>query len=164
MNEFQRLFWAQARAEFDLYLHLRGHGDRPRHLLHLLQMASKKLAKAYFWRRKKPPRKTHAFFESLMRTLKSRTDLVELFGFRTTAQFQAAIKAMTPLALELEELAPDQAGDGPNPEYPWPPDEPAFTPVECDFPTWKKLTEEATGKHLLQFLETAIETFPRWDA
>jgi hypothetical protein len=44
------------------------------------------------------------------------------------------------------------ADNGPNPEYPWPPDAPTATPVEFEFPIWQELTETSYGRTLISLI------------
>jgi hypothetical protein len=66
MNRIQDLWWQQARSDHQLFTSLRGTGCAQCHLLHYLQMATEKIAKAYFWRSGSAPPKSHAGFAQLM--------------------------------------------------------------------------------------------------
>jgi hypothetical protein len=55
MNNFQKLWWQQARSDLAVLALLRRHDICPCHQLHYLQMVTEKLAQAYFWRSKSPP-------------------------------------------------------------------------------------------------------------
>jgi hypothetical protein len=66
------------------------------------------------------------------------------------------IRKGIPLAEAVEDLAPTLAGDGPNPEYPWPQDAPRIAPAEHIFGIWKELQETAAGR---QFLGTFAHLF-----
>src|SRR6056297_2502413 len=51
MNEAQRLWWVQAKSDFEIFELLRGEGVAACHSLHFLQMSTQKIAKASFWGR-----------------------------------------------------------------------------------------------------------------
>ena len=131
MNGYQTLWWEQARSDHAVLVLLRQQGAAACHQLHYLQMVTEKLGKAYFWRsRTAPATKSHAGFVAFMRFLGSvrvteRQQITNVFAFKRFEDFQNWIRAVLPLAYQLERLAPALAKDGPNPEYPWPPECPA---------------------------------------
>ena len=92
----------------------------------ILQMVTEKLGKAYFWRIARPPRTTHASFVRFIQALGDRRTpgidrIAELLGFGRPRELENWIRKVTPLAYDLERLAPDLAGvNNPNAEYPWP--------------------------------------------
>jgi hypothetical protein len=53
----------------------------------------------------------------------------------------------------LQDMAPALAGDGPNPEYPWPRDMPEQSPVGYSFPVWEQLIDTSSGRQLIQLLD-----------
>jgi hypothetical protein len=73
--------------------------------------------------------------------------------------FQKWIRSILPIAYEVERLSPDLANDGPNPEYPWPHDQPRTAPVTHEFAVWQSL-KSGSGRYLLRFVHTAIKRFP----
>ncbi len=75
--------------------------------------------------------------------------------------FREWIKDASDLAYELERLAPALAGDGPNPEYPWPRDNPEHAPVEHDFQTWRHM-QSASGHCLWIMIDKVLENFDEW--
>jgi hypothetical protein len=83
-----------------------------------------------------------------------------LFGFARFEDFQQWSRSATSLASEIESLAPALAGDGPNPEYPWPSDLPMETPAEYDFELWNKLTATGQGRQFQVKVEIAVRKFP----
>ena len=73
------------------------------------------------------------------------------------------IPTITPLAYDMERLAPDLAGDnGPNPEYPWPFSAPIYAPETYEFSVWKQLTESGRGRQLLKVIDAAVLEFPKY--
>lgn len=168
MNAYQTLWWEQTRSDHSVLVLLRRQGVEPCHQLHYLQMVTEKLGKAYFWRSGNPPRKSHASFVLFLQALDDRRDpdrtqIANLFGFRRARDFQNWIPTITPLAYDLERLAPALAGDnGPNPEYPWPRALPARTPATYVFPVWGQLTETSRGRQLLKVIDVAVLRFPEY--
>src|SRR4051812_21820753 len=86
MNRYQELWWRQAKSDHDGFLLLRHQGVAECHLLHYLQMATEKIAKAYFWRSGNPPPKIHAGFVHFLRFLgaigqRDRLRIANLFSF-----------------------------------------------------------------------------------
>ena len=166
MNHYQGLWWQQARSDHALLLRLRRQDVNPCHQLHYLQMVTEKISKAYFWKRGKAPPKSHAGFVQFLRFLggarsSERQRISDLFGFGRFADFQNWIRTVLPLAYDLERLAPALAQDnGPNTEYPWPRDAPAFIPATFEFDVWKRLSETGSGRRLLQIIDVAVEKFP----
>ncbi len=145
---------------------LRGQGIAQCHSLHYLQMATEKLAKAYFWRSGAPPPRSHAGFRQLLKFLghirqKDRDRIASLFSFNRFTDFQNWIRAVQPIAYDLERLAPDLANDGPNPEYPWPHAEPLHAPVEHTFAIWTSLTS-GQGRDLMRVISIAVNGFPKY--
>src|ERR1700690_1091479 len=167
MNTFQRLWWEQTCSDHAILLLLRRKSAEPCHQLHYLQMVAEKLGKAYFWRRGIPPRKTHASFVRFLQALDDRgnpdgTRIANLLGFGRSQDFENWIPTITPLAYELEQLAPSLAGDnGPNPEYPWPRAAPAHAPASYEFSVWNQLTKSGRGHQLLKVIDAAVIEFPK---
>lgn len=165
MNRYQALWWQQARSDHDVLVLLRRQGAVACHQLHYLQMVTEKLGKAYFWRSAEPPRRSHAVFVQFMRAMGSvpqsdRSQVAEVFGFARFQDLRNWIRAILPLAYELQNLAPALADDGPNPEYPWPPSHPEFAPATYEFPLWNQLVNTSRGRQLLQIVRLAVERFP----
>jgi hypothetical protein len=128
-------------------------------------MVTEKLGKAYFWRTGNPPKKSHASFVRFLQALDNRTHpdrtrIATYLGFRRPQGLEKWIPTITPLAYDLERLAPALAGDnGPNPEYPWPRAAPVEAPVLYGFGVWKQLTETGRGRQLLQVIDAAVLSF-----
>ena len=70
-----------------------------------------------------------------------------------TASWRHLIRKALIVAAEIERLAPANAGNGPNPEYPWPPNAPQFAPVDHEFQLWSDLSLTVTGQQLLKLLD-----------
>jgi hypothetical protein len=155
MTEYQRLFLAQARADFAQFQVFRGASELPHcHALHYLQMATELLGKASAWK-DGPTKLTHRAFVKFLRVLAQNPKAQKRLGYDgKNAQWQHILKKSAPLAERIEDLAPSLAGDGPNPEYPWPSDAPEHTPVEFEFPLWTDLTVKTPGRQFLDFLAT----------
>jgi len=165
VNSHQEIRWEQARSDLHVFNLLREAGVEPCHQLHYLQMIAEKLAKAYLWRSGSPPPRKHAGFVNFLRGLglvenERRAVLASALGFRTFVQLHHWIRAATPLAHELERLAPALAGDGPNPEYPWPHDAPANYPARYEFSFWNRLVGTTPGRRFLKVIEVAVDRFP----
>lgn len=168
MNSYQTLWWEQVRSDHGVLLMLRRQGAVVCHQLHYLQMVTEKLGKAYFWRTGKPPPKSHASFVRFLQALDDRqepvrTRIAEHLGFARAVDFEKWIPSITPLAYDLERLAPSLAGDnGPNPEYPWPRLAPASTPATYEFAVWSLLTESGRGRQLMKVIDAAVAAFPHY--
>jgi HEPN domain-containing protein len=163
MNEAQRLWWNQARSDHALFVRLRREGVHDCHLLHYLQMATEKLSKAYLWRSGHAPPKTHTGFVRFLKALLDRrTDLERIattLGFRRREDLDTWVRSVRTLAYALQNIAPAEAGDGPNPEYPWPHDAPIHCPIDHTFALWTEITNTGRGRKLIEFVERAIARF-----
>ncbi len=166
MNSAQQLWWQQAESDLQVFDLLRRTGQAECHQLHYLQMASEKIAKAYFWRQGKAPRKEHAGFVQFLRFLghiqmDSRDRVALLFTFSRFGDFQDWLRSLAPLAYDLEHLQPQLANEGPNCEYPWPHSNPRWNPVGYAFPIWPLLIEQK-GRDLVRLIKIAITRFPEF--
>ncbi len=73
------------------------------------------------------------------------------------------IPTITPLAYDLERLAPNLAGlNSPNPEYPWPHAAPVNVPASYPFRVWTELTETGRGHQLIRVIDAAVIQFPQY--
>src|SRR5437879_6229404 len=111
MNSYQERWWQQARSDHEVLVLLRRAGAPACHQLHYLQMVTEKLGKAYFWRSGRPPPKSHAGFVQFMRFLggvrqSERQQIADAFAFGRFEDFQKWVRAVLPLAYDLERLAP----------------------------------------------------------
>jgi hypothetical protein len=159
MNERQRLYLVQARSDWQVFLLLR---DQPVcHRLHYLQMCTEKLGKAYFWRGPGAENLGHAAFVKFVRAIAMDRKLAGELGFGSHSAFREWIDYVSDLAHSLERLAPALAGDGPNPEYPWPRSDPRTAPVEHRFQVWTDF-QTRNGHHLRRMLRLVLERFEAW--
>ncbi|GAB4150322.1 MAG: hypothetical protein Tsb009_25110 [Planctomycetaceae bacterium] len=168
MNNYQSLWWQQAKSDQVVFELLRGQGVSPCHLLHYLQMITEKIAKAYFWGSGHPPPRSHAgfaqFFRSLGHTGKAKRErIARLFSFNRFVDFQNWMRAVLPIAYDLERLAPSLANNGPNPEYPWPHTQPHDAPVNFHFPIWETL-RSSRGRDFMRVIKIAVNRFPEYAA
>lgn len=166
MNNYQELWWQQAQSDHAAFVLLRSDGIAQYHSLHYLQMVTEKIAKAYFWRSGSPPPRSHAGFVQFLRFLghirqNDRDRIADLFSFKRFTDFQNWIRAVLPIAYDLERLAPNLARDGPNPEYPWPHARPEAAPVSHNFPVWASLTS-GQGRDLMRVIRIAVSRFPEY--
>lgn len=168
MNRYQQVWWEQTRTDHIILQLLRRKGAAPCHQLHYLQMVTEKLGKAYFWRTGYPPRTTHASLVQFLQALDDRRGpdadrIAALLGFGRSQDLQNWIPTITPLAYDLERLAPKLAGyNSPNPEYPWPHAAPLYAPVSFQFAVWADLTETSRGRQLLRVIDAAVLRFPEY--
>jgi len=167
VNQFQELWWEQSRSDHDVLNLLRRNRALGCHQLHYLQMATEKLAKAYFWRSGTSPPRTHAGSVQFMRALggiqlSQRARVINALGFGTWPEFRTWIRRTVPMIYELERLAPALAQDGPNPEYPWPHTAPADNPVRHQFQLWADLNSTGLGRQLLRVIGLAVDRFPTY--
>lgn len=162
------MWWEQATSDHAILLLLRRVGAKPCHQLHYLQMVTEKLSKAYFWRNGPPAVLSHAAFLRFLTALNSRSKsdrerIAALLGYKDSDQLRWAINKMSPLAHELERLAPALAGpNGPNPEYPWPTSTPTEAPAHHEFALWIRLRQSTDGHNLLRLIDRAVATFPQY--
>ena len=153
----QELFLIQARAVFEVFTLFKEDNALPRcHALHHLQMATELLGKAYAWRNGRP-KLTHNALVKFLKVLSANTKAQSHLGYKgKNEQWEHLLRKGRVLAEQIEDLAPALARDNPNPEYPWPPDNPTETPARYDFPIWMELTETPHGRAFLQFISVLI--------
>lgn len=164
MNHPQALWWKQAHADFSIFSLLRRSAAHECHLLHYLQMATEKLSKAYLWRSGCTPPRTHAGFVRFLKAILDRraADLIwisKTLGFARPEDLDHWVGSVQPLAYSLQNIAPAMAGEGPNPEYPWPHASPVDCPAEHSFSLWAQLRDTGQGRKLIEFIERAIARF-----
>lgn len=164
MNEAQRLWWRQAESDHKLFSSLLSADVPECHLLHYLQMATEKLSKAYLWRTGKAPPKSHTGFIRFLKAIIARPPaeldrIASVFGFARRGDLIRSVKEMLRMAYEVQNLAPAEAGDGPNPEYPWPHEAPDHCPVGHTFHLWDRLRKTGQGRVLMVFVKHAVERF-----
>ena len=167
MNQFQEIWWQQASSDFDIFLQFRRRGNPVCHTLHYLQMSTEKLGKAYLWRKNTHPPTNHAGFTQLLQGLgqvrgaKRRQHISTLFGYGRFRDFRSWISTIMPIAHEVQRLAPSFANNGPNPEYPWPHQQPSNNPINHTFCVWDDLTV-GQGRGLMIFIQDAVREFPNY--
>jgi len=164
MNNAQHLWWEQSKSELALFVQLRKAGAAQCHLLHYLQMATEKLSKAYVWRSGKAPPKSHTGFVRFLKALLDRRPaelgfISRALGFARPEDLERWVSRVQPLAYALQNIAPAEAQNGANPEYPWPHEAPAHCPATHVFPLWVSLADEGQGRKLILFIEKAILRF-----
>lgn len=157
MREQQRLFLVQARSNFVVFNVFRSQVDVPHcHGLHYLQMATEMLGKALAWK-DGPPRRSHRAFVPFLRTLATNRKAQEQLVYRRkNNSWRNLIRKSVPLADRVERLAPALCGDGPNPEYPWPAENPVYSPVEHEFEVWQQL-EDSDGRQFVKFVSDLFD-------
>lgn len=143
MNAEQRLWWRQSQSDHGLFVELRGGriAAHECHLLHYLQMATEKLSKAYLWRSGHAPPNSHTGFVRFLRALLTRPDaelgnIALALGFNNHLDLNTWVRNVLPLAYDLQNIAPAEAHNGQNPEYPWPHETPTHCPSDHSFPLW----------------------------
>jgi hypothetical protein len=153
MKEEQRLFLVQAKSAYAVYRLLNADKSLHHcHALHYLQMATELLGKANAWKNG-PIGKSHKALASFLRSLSSNRGAQRQLGYEgQNENWTHTIRKIIPIAESLQKMAPALANDGPNPEYPWPTDAPAATPVEYAFPIWEELTETSYGRMLISLI------------
>lgn len=153
MRREQRLFLVQAKSAYAVFTVLTADQTLHHcHALHYLQMATELLAKANAWRGG-PVGRSHKAFVTFLRGLSSNTKAQQRLGYGGQNENWAhTIRKIIPIAEHLQKMAPALAEDGPNPEYPWPPDAPTTAPAEYTFPIWEELTGTSYGRKLVTLI------------
>ena len=163
MYDAQRLWWRQAQSDHAIFVQLRQGGAHECHLLHYLQMATEKLSKAYLWRSGHAPPKNHTGCVRFLKALQDRRNklnrLAKVLGFQRQKDLVDWLSKVQALAYGLQNIAPAEAGDGPNPEYPWPHEAPTQCPISHTFALWDQLANTAPGRKWMKFVEHAIARF-----
>lgn len=164
MNDAQKLWWQQAQSDLAIFRQLRRSGTSECHVLHYLQMSTEKLSKAYLWRSGKAPPKNHTGFVRFLKALLDRQSselprIAKSLGFGRSVDLDRWVSSIQQLAYELQNMAPAEAKNGPNPEYPWPHDAPLYCPANHNFSLWKQLVETGKGRKLIEIIERAIASF-----
>jgi len=168
MNQYQGLWWQQAKSDYDIFLLLKREVGIECHQLHFLQMATEKLRKAYFWRTGAAPPKSHTGFHKFMRNLGSVSDtrrqekILKTLSFPRLEDFQKWLKGTLSIVYSLQNCTPDLPQNGQNPEYPWPHELPTHNPLNHKFEIWQILSQTGKGRQLLQIIEVAIARFSEY--
>lgn len=131
-NPWREAYLRQARSDYETFKQLTE--AHLCHRLHYLQMATEKMAKGFLCDPSGPdrPKNVHQAFSKFMRVARTIPRLSRVCGF-PPSQFKMYLESLTPLAAEIEALAPT-GPDHPNPEYPWEENGVVVVPVEYAFP------------------------------
>ena len=124
-------YFSQAESDWRIYINLNeqmvaglpsDHPVEPCHPLHYLQMFTEKLGKAYLVASgnitPEEARRTHEGFANFLQLASRNHTLFHALGM-TPRRLDRYVSDLIPLARMIERLAPQLAGDEPNPEYPW---------------------------------------------
>lgn len=140
-------FLRQAEADYRLFIRLLNDPAAAQcHIVHALQMATEKLAKALLASDQQPPPRMHTAFTNFVRFCGADVRLMRRLKMRSGA-YRAFVRSLLPIALEIERLAPSGAGlNQPNAEYPWATADAVIAPVDHRFdsfhrnnPIWLKM-------------------------
>ena len=154
-KDWRSALLVQARSDFEMLYFLRFHNAPFCHQLHFLQMATEKLGKGFATAPGGPqPLKVHRAFVGFLRSVKGSVQLRQACHCGS-GQIDAYIAALLPLAKQIEDLAPSNAGTGPNPEYPWQERTGVIAPAEYLFAS---LEFDVRGMiNMLKFLERCFQ-------
>ena len=163
MNRNQELFLRQAASDFQMFERLQSLVNEgavePCHGLHYLQMATEKLAKAFFLAGG-PIKKRHNYFSKFSRALRTSQRIRRALGYPDSASFRNDLLMVAGLATTIEELAPDLADEGPNTEYPWPTPDFTYAPATFHFSVWGRINHGQDGIVLLTVVRALFRTAP----
>jgi len=156
VDDWQRAFARQARADFETWDGLQGQRDVPDcHKLHFLQMACEKLAKAHLCTEGSDPKKIQASHAYFARAFPRIAEYHYARIGNSRGKYKGVFKPLRQLAREIELLAPavDDGGRRPdNCEYPWElPDGAIRAPAEHTFPNLS-LLDAPNGFTLLKIV------------
>jgi len=158
---WSEVFLTQARSDWDVSEHLKETSLPTCHMLHYLQMATEKLAKAYLLAGPtdiKSVRSTHRAVTRFLQLLSRNEGLREEMGMKPR-QLRTYVQQILPLAHKIESLAPSLAGNGPNPEYPWKAPAGAFhAPATHEFEIDTDL-DNSLGFNLIKLMRTLLAKF-----
>jgi hypothetical protein len=145
----------QARSDFEMLTLLRSQKVPFCHQLHFLQMATEKLGKGFATAPNgDQPAKVHRAFVGFLRSAKSNVQLQRACNCGP-GQIDAYLASLLPSARLIENLAPSNAGDGPNPEYPWQTPKGVVAPADYAF---SSLEFNVRGMvNMLKFLERCFQ-------
>jgi hypothetical protein len=108
--------------------------------------------------------KKHTGFVRFLRALLVRSpgDLSRIayaLGFGRSQNLDRWVVSIQTLAYDLQNLAPTEARDGPNPEYPWPYEAPSHHPAGYRFVVWRQLSDTGRGRKLIEVTATIVNRF-----
>ena len=162
-------FLAQAQSDlrvFSILIEMNRESVSECHVLHYLQMASEKLAKAILIRNNIEVNKSHVSPSKLPGRLKNR-NLASSLGYKNFRAYMAFLKRITPLMQDIEKLNPAVASANenmPNVEYPWfgrdnQLNDAWLVPANHDFGIVKKLKSQGSARQLLVLFRLLIDRF-----
>ena len=154
-QDWQTAYFRQAQADYDTFLLLEKSGAAFCQRLHFLQMTTEKLAKGFASAPGGPPQpKVHRGYAQFLQQVKRRPELQTLFP-GNTRQVTPYVDALLPYARLIEDLAPANANNGPNAEYPWQTPTGVIAPVDYAF---SNLEFDARGMlNMLKFIRRCFE-------
>ncbi len=146
--DWRTALFEQAHSDYEILQLLSRENAAFCHQLHYLQMATEKLAKGFSTPPGGPqPPKVHRAFVGFLRLARSNRQLRQACNCGP-GQIEAYIASLLPLARLIEDLAPANAGEGPNAEYPWQEPGTVVAPVSHHFPEFR-----FTGRNMLNMLK-----------
>ena len=154
-QDWQTAFFRQARSDYDTFLLLEASGADFCQRLHFLQMTTEKLAKGFAAAPGgPPPAKNHRGYAQFIQQIKRRPELQRLCP-GGPGQLIGYVDGLLPYASLIENLAPANASDGPNPEYPWQTPRGVIAPVDYAF---SSLKFDVRGMlNMLKFLDRCFQ-------
>ena len=118
-QDWRTAYFRQARSDYDTFLLLEASGAAFCQQLHYLQMTTEKLAKGFATSPGGPQQpKVHRSYANFIQQIKRRPELHRLLP-SGSKQVSKYVDGLLPYAYLIENLAPANASDGPNAEYPW---------------------------------------------
>lgn len=118
-QDWRTAYFRQARSDYETLQLLEQSDASFCQRLHYLQMATEKLAKGFASAPGgSPPPKIHRGYVQFMQQIKRRSEL-QILCRCSPQQVGPYIDGLLPFARLIEDLAPANAHDGPNAEYPW---------------------------------------------
>lgn len=166
MNDVQRLYWQQASSDWKVYRHLAEQSFPVCHEVQHLQMASEKIAKAWM-AGSAVPRTVHTGLLHFLRSIGSRhfrERIGRILGYDTSRKIEAVLREMVPIAYELEGLSPAvarQREQDENCEYPWPAENPLYTPATTALSIEPAL-RGTSGRSFIRNVGLLIERFEQY--
>lgn len=118
-QDWQTAYFRQARSDYDTFQLLENADASFCQQLHYLQMTKEKLAKGFATSPGGPQQpKVHRGYTNFIQQIKRRPELHMLLP-GGPQQVNRYVDSLLPYARMIEDLAPANAGTGPNVEYPW---------------------------------------------
>jgi len=172
-------FFEQAKSDFAMFESLQAQGALVAecHVLHYLQMATEKLAKAVAARTGiQVPARRHDSFSRLAGALATRPDILSGFGYTRANEITRFLSMAMPVFQQLENLNPALANEKarkagrdwetePNCEYPWwrqaaSGEEDWLAPAAHTFPAFQTVREkQGYGANMMKLVRRLFEKF-----